>query len=240
MAVHGKATGVLLGGYDLTPMLNSIGTPQSLEVSETTAFQSPGGAKTYIPGLADATVSMGGMYEGDALSTQDMLDVAAESADAILVSYGRALAVGQDCKFGAVIRSAFEVTSPVGDVVSITGASQADGGLHTGPVLMAKQTVASSPVNGSTVDGGAATPSGGKAVLSLTGNTRNGTVTVKVQHSTDNSVWVDKGTFTVVAAGAVASEVIDLPGTINRYTRVVVTLAGSTGSAIITVALSRG
>lgn len=240
MAIHGKATGVLLGGYDLTPMLNSISTPQSLDVVETTPFQAPGGAKTYIPGMSDATVSMGGFFEGDLAATEDMLDVAAETADAILVSYGRVLAVGQDCKFGGVIRTAFEVSSPVGDVVSITGAAQADGGLHTGPTLMAKQAVSTSPTNGTAVDNGAGTTSGGKAVLQVTSNTRDGTVTAKIQHSTDGSVWVDKATFAVVSAGAIASEVIDLPGTINRYTRVVVTLAGSTGSASITVALSRG
>lgn len=237
MAVHGKATGVLLGGYDLTPMLNQIGTPVSLDVSETTPFGST--AKTYIPGLADATVSMGGFFEGDLTATEDMLDVAAETADAILVSYGKAVTVGDSCKIGAVIRSSFEVTSPVGDVVSIAGAAQADGGLRTGKVLAAKQTITST-TNGGTVDGAASSDLGGMATLHVTGNTRNGAVTVVVQHSANGSTWVDKGTFTVVGAGDLTSEVIDLAGTINRYTRAVITLAGSTGSAIVTVALSRG
>lgn len=238
MAIHGKATGVLLGGYDLTPMLNSIATPQSLDTAETTPFGST--AKTYIPGLADATVSMGGMFEGDMEATEELLDTASDMADAILVSYGRALTVGRDCKFGRVIRTAFEVSSPVGDVVSISGAAQADGGLHTGPVLMALAEVTATPTNSATADNAAATTLGGWAVLNVTGNTRNGTVAVTVQHSTDGTVWVDKGIFAVVPAATLSSEVIDLQGTINRYLRAVVTLAGSTGSAIVTVALARG
>ena len=227
-----------MGGFDLTPMLNSIGTPQSLDVSEVTPFGSD--AKKYIPGLADATVSMSGFFEGDADATEDLLDIVAETADAILVSYGRAIVAGQDVKFGNVLRSSFEVSSPVGDAVSISGAAQADGGLSTGIVLAAKQAVATTPTNGTSRDNSAATSNGGRAVLLVTGNTRDGTTTVKVQHSTDDSAWVDMSTFTVVPTLVVTSEIINLPSTINRYTRVMVTLAGSTGSAIITVALGRG
>ena len=196
MAIHGKATGILLGGYDLTSMLNQIGTPQSVDTTEVTTFGVT--AKEYIPGLADATVSMSGFFEGDAKATEDMLDVASDTAEVILVSYGRAFTVGQECKFGKVVRSAFEVSSPVGDVVSITGAAQADGGLTTGRVLAAKQAVSATPTNSAAVDNTAATTNGGKAVLNLTDNTRDGSVTVVVQHSTDNATWVDKGTFAVV------------------------------------------
>lgn len=238
MAVHGKATGILLGGYDLTPMLNAIGTPSSLDVAEVTPFGST--AKSYIPGVADATVTMGGFYEGTMEATEELLDTVASTGEVILVSYGRAITVGQTVKFAKVIRSAFEVTGSVSDAVGISGAAQADGGLHTGTVLAAKQAVSTTPVNGSTVDGGASSANGGHAALHITANDRDGDVTVTVQHSTDGSVWVDKGTFTVVATDTLASEVIDLAGTINRYVRAVVTLAGSTGSATVTVALSRG
>lgn len=238
MAIHGKATGIILGGYDITSMLNEISTPQMVDTAETTPFGST--AKTYIPGMGDATVSMGGFYEGAADATEDFLDTVAATADAVIVVYGRALAVGVDCKFGSVLRTSFEVTSPVGDVVSISGAAQASGGLTTGRVLMAKQTVSATPTNGTSADNAVATTAGGKAVLSVTGNTRDGNATVVVQHSTDGTTWVDKGTFTVVPAATLTSEVIALSGTINRYTRVVVTLAGTTGSAIVTVALSRG
>lgn len=238
MAIHGKATGILMGGFDLTSMLNSIGTPQSLEVNEVTPFGST--AKTYIPGLADATVSMSGFFDGDATATEELLDAVSNSAEAIIVSYGRALAAGQDVKFSNIIRSSFEVSSPVAGAVSISGAAQSDGGLHTGILLAAKQTISSTPTNGASQDNAASTATGGKAVVQVTTNTRDGDVTVKVQHSADDSTWADLGTFAVVATTVVTSEVILLPATINRYTRVLVTLAGSTGSAIITVALSRG
>ena len=238
MAIHGKATGILLGGYDLTPMLNQIATPQSLDVTEVTHFGET--AKKYIPGIADATVSMSGFFEGDAKATEEMLDTASDESESLLVTYGLALAVGQDCKFANVIRSSFEVSSPVGDVVSISGAAQANGGLTTGKVLTAMLEATGASTSGTSVDNTVSSANGGKAALHLTENTRNGNSTVTVQHSTDNAVWVDLGTFAVVPTLTVASEVLELTGTINRYVRVVVTLAGSTGSAITTVALSRG
>jgi hypothetical protein len=238
MAIHGKATGIILGGYNLTSMLNQIATPQSLDTADVTHFGET--AKKYIPGMADATVSMSGFFEGDAKATEEMLDVASDESDAILVTYGRGLAAGADCKFASVIRSSFEVSSPVGDVVSISGAAQADGGLLTGKVVAAALEASSASTSGSSVDNTVSSSNGGKAALLLTGNTRDGSVTVIVQHSDDNSVWVDLGTFAVVPTLTVASEVLELTETINRYVRVVVTLAGSTGSATTTVALSRG
>jgi hypothetical protein len=238
MAIHGKATGILLGGYDLTSMLNQIATPQSLDTADVTPFGET--AKKYIPGMADATVSMSGFFEGDAAATEEMLDVASDTAEAIIVTYGRTFAVGQECKFASIVRSAFEVSSPVGDVVSITGAAQADGGLKTGRTLMARQEVTTSPVTGTVVDNITTTTNGALAVLILSDNTLDDEATVLVQHSDDNSVWVDLGTFAVAPALTVASEILAISGTINRYVRVVVTLAGSTGSAITTVALSRG
>jgi hypothetical protein len=240
VAIHGKATGVILGGYDLTFMLNKINTSQSVDANESTPFQAPGGAKTFLPGLSDGTVSMDGMYEADADATELFLDVVASTADAVIVTYGKVLAFGNEVKFGSVIRSAFEVMSPVGDIVSITGKAQVTGGLLTGKVAAAKTVVASTPTNGTAVDNGAGTTAGGKAVLSVIANDRDGAVTVKVQHSSDNSTWIDKGTFTVIPSLGLGSEVIDLPGSISRYLRAVVTLAGSTGSATVTVALSRG
>ena len=50
----------------------------------------------------------------------------------------------------------------------------------------------------------------------MTGATGTGGA-VKLQHSVDNSVWVDLITFT--AAAAPTSETFEVAGTVNRYLR---------------------
>jgi hypothetical protein len=58
-----------------------------------------------------------------------------------------------------------------------------------------------------------------------------GTVSVKLQHSTNNSTWSDLVTFTnVTVADTRVSERIAVAGTINRYTRAVYTITGGTAS----------
>jgi hypothetical protein len=80
--------------------------------------------------------------------------------------------------------------------------------------------------NGTSVDNGASTANGMRANLHVTAVTGTGG-TVKVQHSSDNSTWVDFHTFT--AATAATSQTKTATGTVNRYLRSVITPAGSSG-----------
>ena len=77
------------------------------------------------------------------------------------------------------------------------------------------------------------------ANLHVTANTGNGSTTIKLQHSSDNSTFADLITFTVVSAGTQASEQKSVSGTINRYKRVNVADNGSTGSITYSLATSR-
>ena len=72
-------------------------------------------------------------------------------------------------------------------------------------------------------------------------NTRNGTVTMKIQHSTDNSTFVDLVTFTVVGSTTTTQEriVVAAGTTVNRYLRAQSTVAGTTGSITPIVAFAR-
>jgi hypothetical protein len=53
------------------------------------------------------------------------------------------------------------------------------------------------------------------------------TITWKVQHSVDNSVWIDLMTFTL--ANDATSERETVSGTVNRYLRAIRTVGGSGG-----------
>ena len=77
--------------------------------------------------------------------------------------------------------------------------------------------------------------------MSVPVNTRDGNITVKIQHSADDSTFADLVTFTVVSSTTITSEKIEVAGntTVNRYLRVNYTVAGSTGSATPVVAFTR-
>jgi len=244
MAIHGKASGIVMGRYELTRYLREISVSRSTDTADASHFGTD--AKEYVAGQSDATVTMSGLYEGgDVLAVTNISTLLedAQYQDGVvpfLVLYG-ALGkggVGAPAQLGTVRTSSFDVSSPVGDVVSIAGSLQGDGGVKSGVVTVALAPVAVT-TNGGTIDQTAATTLGGRAQLHLVQNSRNGTATVTLQHSTNGSTWVDLNVFPVVAAGTLSTVDVDLPGTINRYVRSIVTLAGSTGTVTYTVALAR-
>jgi hypothetical protein len=234
---HGKKTAVLFGNYNLSSYLNEASMSSSSETAETTAFGD--NAKTYITSLQDATVSLSGMFEGEA--NDPTLNSALTSQTSTLVTIcTTGLVAGEPCFFGVSRSNSYEISSPVADVVTVTSDLQLDGGINAGKVIAGGVTVASGATANSTVnDNGASTANGLVANLHVTANTGNGSTTVKLQHSSDNSTFADLITFTVVSAGTQASEQKSVSGTINRYKRVNVADNGSTGSITYSLATSR-
>jgi len=154
--------------------------------------------------------------------------------------YGNRIEVGQGQE------ASLEVDAVVSDVVGVQCSIQASGGARGGRILSNGLEVVSATANGTGYldPGNAATtsPIGASIYLFVPVNTRNGTIAVKVQHSPDNSAWADLGSAftTVPAATTTAQAVLIAAGTtINKYLRVVYTVAGSTGSASILVAATR-
>ena len=68
---HGKNTGVLVDAANLTAFFNDASASQDVETAETTTFGNS--AKTYIIGLADGTMSLSGMFDGDADAIDDVI-----------------------------------------------------------------------------------------------------------------------------------------------------------------------
>jgi hypothetical protein len=95
--------------------------------------------------------------------------------------------------------------------------------------------------NGTNVDNTAPSTNGGVAHLHVTANTRNGATTFKVQHSTDNSTWVDLVTFTSVTAATTGAQRVEVASgtTVQRHLRAQATTAGTTGSITYTVSFAR-
>lgn len=233
---HGKNITIIGDALDLSTYFNSVTVGNEVETAETTTFNAT--SRTYVVGWKNGSVSLEGMFDG----STDAVDATLSSA---LSSDGIAFTIateGATAGRRAIVlkskQTSYDVTSPLGDVVAVSAEATSDGGLDYGVLLAARQSLTTN-LTGTAVDNGAATTNGYAAHLHATSNVRNGSTTVKIQHSADNSTWVDLITFASVSAGTPASERVVGTGTVQRYLRAVATLAGSTGSITITAALAR-
>lgn len=239
---HGKNTKVLVNTFDLSSYFNDVSFSNSVEVAETTTFGVSGGSKTYVVGLNDGTVSVNGYFDGAANAVDEVLAGVLGSATDVnfFVANDGGMTVGARCVLGQAIDTKYDVKTPVGGVVSVSTEFQCDAGADQGVVLAGLASV-STTATGTAVDNASLTSNGGVAMLHVTANTRNGTNIVKVQHSADNSTWADLVTFATVSSTTTTSERVSVASgtTVNRYLRAAYTVAGSSGSATITVGFSR-
>jgi hypothetical protein len=127
---HGKNASFKLdnsGGTltDISTYCDEVSLPRSIETAETTTFGVAGGAKTYVTGLNDSTVSFGGTWD----STLDAHLAAVLGQEASLsFEYGPEGTASTRVKFtGEGIMTSYEVGSPVGDVVTFSAELQVTG-----------------------------------------------------------------------------------------------------------------
>jgi cystathionine beta-lyase family protein involved in aluminum resistance len=234
---HGKDSKFLLGKYDISAYLNEVTPSMSIETAETSTFS--GNAKTYITGQNDGTISLKGLFDGDATAISAVFEdiINNDLTPAVTLAYDGGLIEGRRCTLAIGKQTAYEVGAPVSDVVSLSGELQVTNGLRQGILLVSAAQSASTL--GTAFDNAALTSLGATANLHVTANTRNTASTIKVQHSVDNSTWVDLITFTSVGSTIITSESIAVSGTINRYLRANTTLTAGTGSITLTISIAR-
>lgn len=131
--VHGKSAVFKLddsGGTlrDISAYLDDISFPQPVETAETTTFGAS--SKTYIVGLKDSTVSLSGKWD----STFDGYVAPALGQSATLsFEYGPAGSTGGNVKYsGEAIITSYDVSAPIGDVVTVSIELQVTGAVTRG------------------------------------------------------------------------------------------------------------
>ena len=224
---HGKNTKVLANNYDLSAYFSESSVSQSAETGETTTYGSS--AKSYIIGLTDSTMSLKGFFDGAVGAVDEIIAAALATDNEFITVAPEGLAAGSRVTTFNSILTSYEVTSPVADVVSISLEGQTTDRMDRG-VSLYNLTATSATGFSTSVDNAILTSNGGVGQIHVPTNTRNGSSTIKIQHSADNSTWVDLITFTVVPTITTTSERIAVTGVVNRYLRVNHTIAGTTGS----------
>lgn len=234
---HGKNTVVLSNHYDLSPYLSSATDSNSVDTIETTTFGAE--QRTYVVGHKDGSVSFEGMWDGTANAIDQLLSEALGSdAGSILTVATEGAVAGRRARLLEAKETSYEVSSPLTDVVAISAEVTADGGLAYGYLLAALKNANASFIS-TGIDNGIPTQNGCVAHIHVPANTRDGVSTIKVQHSLDNTTWVDLITFSNVATSTATSQRSTTTGTVQRYVRAIGTIGGGAGTITLTVALAR-
>lgn len=132
---HGKNAYFALDGtagtlVAISDTLNEISVPREIETAETTAFGQ--NDKTYITGLGDATVSLSGMFDAtvDAMIAGNIANLKSGSVSSLTFEYGPSGSAASSVKLtGEALITSYEVSSPVGDVITYSLELQVTGGV---------------------------------------------------------------------------------------------------------------
>ena len=227
---HSKDSRFTFGSAALAAYLTGVSTSTTTETADSTDLTAQ--TKNFVPGLSDSTISCSGLFE----PLYDTSAVAAfgAAANSPVTVAPAGFALGNPVLVLAGRQTTYELTGAVGAVVAANINIQGDGRFDAGVSLADLEEVSASG-NGSAHTAAAGTSGGGVATLHVTAC--SGTLTVKVQHSTNNSTWTDLATFT--AATGATSQRVEVTGTVNRYLRASWTLTGSGATATFTTSLAR-
>lgn len=214
---HGKDADIYVGGYNLGPFLNSITVAATADTAEVSTFGD--GAKEYIAGLQDSTLSAEGFFSG-ASGESDAILQAALGVSSTLWSYFPQGDTLGNIGFGVrCINTTYDISTPISDAAKVTVNGQVTGGRERGKshhALAAETT----DTNTATIDNAVSSATGGVSYLHVTAF--DGTdIQITIQHSTDDVTFADLIVHTTVTAANAKERktTAALTTTVNRYTR---------------------
>jgi len=220
---HGKDACIFLNGYDLSGDFMGCEITMTRENADDTAFKDVFRSK--VSGLGDGSVSLDGFYNAAAGGSDAVIQPVVGTGSDIFTCAHEGDTEGNIVYMAQLDIAAYSVAATVDDVVKATMEGVAKTrGIERGVSLHALGAETSTG-NGTIVDNGASSASGGSAFLHVTAGAGFGTVDFDVRHSNDNFSADDNSlaAFTQVSA-ANASERITFSGTVERYLRIAFTL----------------
>ena len=223
----GKNIFFICDGVRLHTALTSFSPTLESEELDTTTLGTSGGFRTYTPGFKSGSLSLEGLWDADT-TAQDKIDDVLKAAFSgstpkqIMttlgtIAHGALVLMLQD----ADVVSYNAGKSSVGELIMVDAEVKSDNGVETGKIHYYDS--ADSAENGASVDNAVATDNGGyfQAHLYLEDDSAATDANFKMQHSDDNSTWVDIAVTDAGIGGDVGANSVEITGTVERYTRVV-------------------
>lgn len=226
-----KGLSIYMNGVSLGCALTSLdatGTTEALD--STTLCQT---SRTYATGLKNGTASASGIWNYDQTNLDKIHNVFSTAYDsgsenivtATLESIASS-AVNKDAILFNATQSSYNVEVQNGQLIMCTAEFQATSGINYGKVIY-NATVATATA-GTSINHGADTLNGGLFQVQVQNPTEYAW-TIKLQHSDNNSTWVDLATLTSTGTGKkFEAQSSQITGTVEQYVRANVTsVAGS-------------
>ena len=238
MPINANNTTVLYDEFALAAYLKSAAPNTSVAMLDATTLADA--SLVYLPGLKQTAFSLSGLFDSatGAGTLLDQITSSFGSSTAVATTISPAgFAAGNPAWLLPALTIDYQLSSPVADLVPFTLNLGAGAPAGLGTCLTALEALTTTG-NGTSQDNGAASSNGAVAHLHITavsGTTPS--ITMLVQHSTNNSTWTTLGTFSV--ASAVGSQTLQISGTVNRYVRASYTITGTNPSFTTLVAISR-
>lgn len=229
---HGKGARIFAGSVNLTSFLNSVSGAASVDVAESTTFGADD--KSYVAGLADATMSGEGFFDSAVAGAGSVLNAALGSSTKTVFSmYEAGDTIGYRGGGFSADATSFEITADLGDVVGLSFEAQSSVGFER-LVSHAGFGTRSAAGTLTAVNDGADSVNGGAGYLHVT--ELSGSMAIRIEHSDDDVSYTTLVNFgTVVAVGGTR---VAFSGTAEQYTRLVHTPA-TTGTAAFVAGLAR-
>jgi hypothetical protein len=237
---HGKAGAVLVNGFDLSAYLNSAEISAEISTHDSTVFGQ--NSQSHQTGITSGGLQLGGFFERtDSSGSHAVLSAALGAAAARVAACApEGFTAGYPCVLIGANETKYDDSVKIESLVSVAAYLKATGGVDANGVSLRALAAATATANDASVDNAASSSNGGVGHLHVTAASgTTPTITVKIQHSANNSTWADLVTFTQASAATGERIVVAAGTTVNRYLRAIYTIGGTDPSFTFTVAFAR-
>lgn len=214
-------------GYSLAEALPSFSVQAEIEELDATVLAN--NFRSYEPGFKSGSLDASGIFDFDSATLDKIHNVLGEAfennTDLIVTTSTTTVANGVDAIMLSACETAYDVNAPLGQLIMSEATMRAKEGINFGKWFIAEAVAASTETSAS-IDNGAATANGGVLHVQLY-NDDASDVDTKIQHSTDDSNWVDLVAVNNLSATHTAGSATVAAGTtVARYLRAVSVITG--------------
>jgi hypothetical protein len=239
-AVSSHRGRALVNEFDISAFVTKV-TPQGTqEMSDCTTLADDD--RSYQPSLKNGELTLDGLYRSELIAGSGLDEIfGVLPTDALQFSgFPEGHALGKPAYLILSNTTHYQVDNVTGDLVKCSVQCNAKERAVERGVSLHALTAETGTGNGTNVDNTVLTSNGGVIhfhVTAIAGAAPS--VTVKVQHSTDNSIWADLQSLTAVTAVGKQRAEIAAGTTVNRHLRVVHTFGGTTTSITYQLSFAR-
>lgn len=231
--IHGKDTVLLGDSVALTGYLTQADAARRTQVVNTTTFGNSD--MVYLAGIGEGSLTLAGLFDASASASHVTLNATVGAASGMVVTVGHGgTTIGNPVTMLQARNGSYNLNGSTTDAVRLNATFDADGGVRGGVSLHALSAKTGAGDYAS-VDNTSSTAFGGAGHLHVTAFTGTN-CTIKIQHSTDDAVWVDLISFTAVTGATQQRSTV--AGTVNRYLRAQIS-GGTFSSVTFLVAFAR-